>query len=729
MWLLFYVCAYVCASASGETPLFRKCCSRDHSLIRVSEIESEEHFECLDRESAEIRHNISHAPLIVGDGVTVESGIPESCDDLRVVHLTSTELNSRLSGTTDQCYDRLVLEIVNGSTKPSIPKIVALTCIQNEEKLPDVNLSIDHIRKCCPKGQSYDSAYHLCKKSDLESSEEWLVGKLNVGIDFIYAVENGLHCKADEYGVELSDSLYSLEVNRSGLRVVKRSGEGGGLALQGEWCVDREYGQPGLVARVCTRDCGAYGAFCVRKCCPFGQHFRVRRCDSFISKCVSNDDEIPFDIDDYMQPVKEYGIGELNKRDEMICDEMSLSCLSKKVEHMLSVRTVKDVLGIRTELRCPAGRVVLNRSQDHDYHQLTTQGFLDSAVATDNEYCLEAFDSRHCPGGDITVTAVICFIKGLNKDFRVSFVLNVTSCVCLALTLVVYCALPELRNLHGRTLVCHVSMMLLAFSCLARVQYSEGTASTSGSWQRSPGSTSCASTYGGHLVQPMRKAGSDRRRFLWYSLYAWTITIILTLTMFLLDRYPVARVLDANIGNGMCWFGSVQNSRTDWPHYIFFVIPMGLGTCTNLVLFLLTARHCARVKSEVHRMQAGSVGDRAKRRFRVDRAKYVLTGKLWVVMGAGWISELLATVATHPEWLWSIVDLFNELQGVLIFLILIFKPKLYYLIRKRLGLEKPDAQKQGTSSGRTSSTFLSRTISSDERATLRISQGNNVKQP
>lgn len=309
MWLLIFVGAYVSASASGETPVFRKCCPRDHSLIRVSEVEGKEYFECMERGSAKISYNISHAPLIVGDGVTVELGMPESCDDLRLVQLTSTELNSRLSETIDRCYDRLVMEYVNGSTKPSIPKIVALTCIQNEEKLPDVNLSIDHIRKCCPKGQSYDSVYHVCKKSDLESSEEWLVGKLNVSIDFIYAVENGLHCKADEYGVELSEDLYSLEVKRSSLKVVKRSGQGGGLALQGEWCIDREYGRQGLVARVCTRDCRAYGAYCVRKCCPLGQHFRVRHCGSVASKCVTNDEEIPFDIDVYMEAVKEYGIG------------------------------------------------------------------------------------------------------------------------------------------------------------------------------------------------------------------------------------------------------------------------------------------------------------------------------------------------------------------------------------------------------------------------------------
>lgn len=49
--------------------------------------------------------------------------------------------------------------------------------------------------------------------------------------------------------------------------------------------------------------------------------------------------------------------------------------------------------------------------------------------------------------------------------------LNSLSAACLTLTLVVYCAIPELRNLHGRNLICHVSMMLIAYTCLARVQY------------------------------------------------------------------------------------------------------------------------------------------------------------------------------------------------------------------------------------------------------------------
>lgn len=54
-------------------------------------------------------------------------------------------------------------------------------------------------------------------------------------------------------------------------------------------------------------------------------------------------------------------------------------------------------------------------------------------------------------------------------------------------------------------------------------------------------------------------------------------------------------------------------------------------------------------------------------------------------MGAGWISELLSTMFSNPLWLWATIDLINELQGLFIFLIFVFKPKVYHLIRKRLG--------------------------------------------
>ncbi|KAJ8726274.1 hypothetical protein PYW07_000972 [Mythimna separata] len=718
MWRLIVVSLIVCASANilTEAKVFHKCCPKGQSLVKVSDGEDlEATYQCLDRETAQNGYNISITPLFVGDNVPVEHGIPADCDEIQMVQLTSSELDNRLQAL-DTCYDRLVLEVVNGTLKPNIPEVVGLSCVKNETlKTPRDKLIVHHYRKCCPSGQSYDSNFHLCRNTDVNNSEEWLLKRLKMNDNDIYEVDNGLNCKSDEYGIELRENFFLFEVDGSNLKSLSKKGDGGGDAPPGDWCVDRQYSGVELVARVCSRDCSEYGAYCVRKCCPIGHHYKPRRCGSFVSRCMPNVDDVFFNISDYLEPLQ-------RKREE-----------------------ITDVLGIRTDLHCNEGRVVLNRSQERDRHRLTYDGQLISPISVGFDYCFEAFDSRSCPNGNIFVTAVNCFIKApeVVKNFQMSFVLICISIVCLALTLVVYISLSELRNLHGRTLICHVSMMLLAFCCLARAQYDrvlDDTVCTLLGYGIYFGFVAAFAwlnvmcfdiwwTFGSvRTVQPMRKADAELRRFLWYSLYAWSTAITLTLVMFLFDKYPVAELLDANMGEGICWFGQLQNTGSDWPHYIYFVIPMGLVTCTNFVLWVLTARHCARVKSEVHRLQAGSVGDRAKRRFRVDRAKYVLTGKLWVVMGAGWISELLSTLVSQPWWLWTIIDLINELQGVFIFLILVIKPKLYYLIRKRLGLEKPDAQKNGTSSssGRTSSTFLSRAISTD---TTRLSLQNNVKQP
>ncbi|XP_022821174.1 G-protein coupled receptor Mth-like isoform X2 [Spodoptera litura] len=718
--IVMSVIVYASADIVQGDKVFRKCCPNNQSLMKVFDDESfnfSSTYKCLDRESARNDYNITIIPLFVGKNVSVEYGIPEICDDFPIQEISVIDLNSAV--VFNGCYDRLVAELHNDTVKTIIPLIVGLkSCVENEDNKTSANaLTIHNYRKCCPRGQSYDSNFHICRDTEVNNSEEWLLKRLKMKDNFIYEVDTGLHCETDEYSIELRQRFFSLQVDGSTLKIFSKKGDGSGDAVPGQWCVDREFSSSELVARVCSSDCSKYGAFCVRKCCPIGYHYKPRRCGSFASKCVPNVDDVLFNISDYMEPLQ-------HKNPE-----------------------ITDVMGFRIDLHCNAGRVVLNKSVERDRHRLRSDGRLISPISVGDGYCFEAFDSRFCPDGNIFITAVNCFIKApeVVKNFQVSFFLISISSVCLALTLLVYISLPELRNLHGRTLICHVSMMLLAFGCLARAQHSrvaDNTTCTLIGYGIYFGFVAAFAwlnvmcfdiwwTFGSvRSVQPMRKANTELRRFLWYSLYAWSTAILLTLVMFIFDKYPVSDYLDANMGEGLCWFGTYQNARNDWPHYIYFVIPMGLVTCTNFVLWVLTARHCARVKSEVHRLQAGSVGDRVKRRFRVDRAKYVLTGKLWIVMGAGWISELMSTIVSQPWWLWTIIDLINELQGVFIFLILVMKPKLYYLIRKRLGLEKPDAQKNGTSSSaRTSSTFLSRALSTDERTNTRLSLQNNVKQP
>lgn len=57
-------------------------------------------------------------------------------------------------------------------------------------------------------------------------------------------------------------------------------------------------------------------------------------------------------------------------------------------------------------------------------------------------------------------------------------------------------------------------------------------------------------------VQPLRKANVERKRFIWYSVYAWGATLSCTIIVYLFDTYPVSDVLKANMGKDICWFGT-----------------------------------------------------------------------------------------------------------------------------------------------------------------------------
>ena len=53
--------------------------------------------------------------------------------------------------------------------------------------------------------------------------------------------------------------------------------------------------------------------------------------------------------------------------------------------------------------------------------------------------------------------------------FGVNAGLELTSCAFLVVTLFVYICLPVLRNLHGKTLMCHVACLIVAYASLAAV--------------------------------------------------------------------------------------------------------------------------------------------------------------------------------------------------------------------------------------------------------------------
>lgn len=91
-------------------------------------------------------------------------------------------------------------------------------------------------------------------------------------------------------------------------------------------------------------------------------------------------------------------------------------------------------------------------------------------------------------------------------------------------------------------------------------------------------------------------------------------------------------------------------------HLIFFLTPVGIQISINVGLFIVTAIHCNRVKSEIHRMQMNDNCDQKKKRYIADKAMWVGVGvhfnlshdnfvlpirflmnlKLFTVMGISW---------------------------------------------------------------------------------------------
>lgn len=310
MWLLIFLCAIVGAIAdgsasAGDYTVFSKCCPKNYSLVKLnnSSSVSAERFECVNSESARNVYNVyQFSALVVSDGVLVLDGMPDAnCEDLRMIQLTDTELDT--SSMNDLCYDRLISEITDGTVVRNIPITVALRCFHNDSDKAKSRLRIDRIRRCCRTGQAYDTEYHTCVDLNAETEDEWLIKQLKLNDSYIYEVVNGLACKNVESAVELTERMFKFEVEGTDLKVVSRKGVT--RFRQGDWCIERDYRGPGLITRVCTQDCSAYDAYCLRKCCPVGEHYKPFNCGSLRSRCVPNDKKtVLFNVSYYTNPLK-----------------------------------------------------------------------------------------------------------------------------------------------------------------------------------------------------------------------------------------------------------------------------------------------------------------------------------------------------------------------------------------------------------------------------------------
>uniref|UniRef100_A0A1B6EGM6 G-protein coupled receptors family 2 profile 2 domain-containing protein n=1 Tax=Clastoptera arizonana TaxID=38151 RepID=A0A1B6EGM6_9HEMI len=181
-------------------------------------------------------------------------------------------------------------------------------------------------------------------------------------------------------------------------------------------------------------------------------------------------------------------------------------------------------------------------------------------------------------------------------------------------------------------------------------------------------------------LRPLRGSVKERehKKFIIYSIYAWgcpLIIFIITLVMQTVKEIPDT-FIKPEFGLNKCWFS------TEKATFIYFYLPMGVVVILNIIMFATTALRLVAHTKETDNML--NKNGESQRHNENERQRFNLYLKLFIVMGINWVTEIVSWYLGGPKYLWYITDLTNTLQGVLIFLIFVWKRRILRLLNQKI---------------------------------------------
>ncbi|XP_050514668.1 G-protein coupled receptor Mth2-like isoform X2 [Diabrotica virgifera virgifera] len=305
--------------------------------------------------------------------------------------------------------------------------------------------------------------------------------------------------------------------------------------------------------------------------------------------------------------------------------------------------------------------------------------------------------------------ALVCVSENeITKSYQMPVWGMIISMPFLLLTFLVYLLLPE-RNLHRRALMSYVFTLLAAYITLVTIQLYSGQFPD----------TTCHVL--GYLIiffflvsffwmnvmcvdmwlafSGMRtflsKKTAERKRFIIYCIYAWGMPIVHVLIVFLINHYGSTDTSwNPQIGVKRCFLGEGM------PTFYYFYLPMAILIGINITLFVLTTVRIQKIKKETSMLKQT---DSRRHTYEDDKQKFNLYLKLMFAMGVNWITELVSWAVDYafsetPAYVWYITDFTNAMYGVLIFLIFVFKKKIWRSLKKKFtGTYEEDETLKGMS--------------------------------
>lgn len=317
------------------------------------------------------------------------------------------------------------------------------------------------------------------------------------------------------------------------------------------------------------------------------------------------------------------------------------------------------------KMNCSYGRMVLRDVvlDGEKVSTMDTPGYV--FVQDPTQYCL-GFMYRNISDTafGLVKVAVVCFEEVPKSDYiETSGILTIISVFFLVATTAFYAYLPQLRDLQGKCYMCMCISMALGFLSL-------------GVLQLSPGFIGEMCTITGFLVYTWMMATffwmnvisinmyrtvldstsmkkTEKKQYFIYSCYAWGCTLLFLIVTVITDLVEGDH-WKPGIGDGSCWF----SGRTET--WIFFYGPIAVLITANVILFGLSSHHLWR---ETRKYEVNNINNL--------KYKFLLSLKLFLVMGISWVFEIASFAHGQAHIIWKIMDTFNCLQGVVIFLLLV----------------------------------------------------------
>ncbi|XP_023306023.2 G-protein coupled receptor Mth2 isoform X2 [Lucilia cuprina] len=325
-----------------------------------------------------------------------------------------------------------------------------------------------------------------------------------------------------------------------------------------------------------------------------------------------------------------------------------------------------------------------------------------------------------------------CMVPTMGNDTNATFYLNPANCDLspgygtmkiinayamlfsipfMILTILVYLAIPELRNQHGKSLVCYLFGLIVGYSMLCLNAWS-AYIDVIGLPCKIIGYTayyffmaaffwlSVISFDLWHNFRGTRGINrfQEKKRFAMYSVYSWGIPIIFLIgTWFMQERVDIPYAWKPGIGGGeYCWINMLT-----WSGLVYFFAPIMGIIVANIIMFIMTAMKIHKVQREMARIMAR---EDSTRNLRNEKDKFGLFLRLFLVMGVTWSLEIVSYfVGVDKPWskIFYVADICNAIQGFLIFMLFVMKKKVKQLITNRYSVRDSSNQRQSHSSTKT----------------------------